>query len=227
MAKLLDFGLAKTAAEPAAAGDRRADRRARLGDGRGLTLGTVGYMSPEQVRGEPLDARTDLFSLGVVLYEMATGTAPFRGATSGAVLSEILTKAPTAPVRLNPDVPPELERIVNKLLEKERTLRYQSAAELRVDLERLKEQLAGRGRDLSRPRRGSSSRAPRVRKGIDAVVVLPFLNAGGDPDTEYLSDGLAESLTNRLAEFPRLRVIARATALPVQGRGRRSRARRP
>ena len=219
-AKLLDFGLAKALAPDDA--KATADETATRGPDPhattpGLLLGTVGYMSPEQVRGEPLDARTDLFSLGVVLYEMATGTAPFRGATSGAVLSEILTTAPTAPARLNPDLPPELERIVNTLLEKERTLRYQSAAELRADLERLKAQLAVGARDVLLPRPGSSSRAPRVRKGIDAVVVLPFLNAGGDPATEYLSDGLAESLTNRLAEFPRLRVIARATARRFKG----------
>ena len=138
VAKLLDFGIAKLATEQAAA--TAMVTATRVGSGP-VALGTVAYMSPEQVRGETLDARTDLFSLGVVLYELATGTQPFRGTTSGAVLGEILTKPPTAPLRLNAEVPPELDRIVNKLLEKDRELRYQSARDVRVDLERLRRTL--------------------------------------------------------------------------------------
>src|SRR6476620_5502725 len=138
--KILDFGLAKAMSGFAAVGASQEPTRsaeALLTDP-GSTVGTVSYMSPEQVSATPLDARTDLFSFGVVLYEMATGTRPFRGDSSALVFDAILNKSPVPTVRLNPDVPPELERIVDKCLEKDRTLRYQHAADTRADLQRLK-----------------------------------------------------------------------------------------
>jgi eukaryotic-like serine/threonine-protein kinase len=134
-AKVLDFGLAKVAKATGQAVDPAAMTELTSA---GRTLGTVAYMSPEQVRGKELDARTDLFSFGAVLYEMATGVMPFRGDASGVIAEAILNRAPVAPVRLNPEVPPKLEEIINKVLEKDRGLRYQTAAELRGDLKRLK-----------------------------------------------------------------------------------------
>ncbi len=141
-AKILDFGLAKLATAEAAtvtAGVTRTAVPARLTNA-GSAVGTIGYMSPEQARGEELDARTDLFSFGAMLYEMLTGRQPFAGSTSAVVFDAILNKEPASPVRLNPDVPPALEAIVNKLLEKDRSLRYQTASDLSADLRRLKRQ---------------------------------------------------------------------------------------
>ncbi len=207
-AKLLDFGLAKLAAKPPAA-SQAPTAAGEWMTGAGVALGTVGYMSPEQVRGEALDARTDLFSLGVVLYEMATGRAPFQGATAGAVLGDILYKAPAAPVRLNPELPTALERIVNKLLEKDRTLRYQSAANLGVDLQLLKrERESGRA---AAPGAAESSRIP-------SLAVLPFANLSADRENEYFSDGLAEDVINALTQVPGLRVMARTSAFAFRGK---------
>jgi len=203
-AKLLDFGIAKFVAEQT---DETIPTITLPNwvTAPGMAVGTVAYMSPEQVRGEPLDARTDLFSFGVVLYEMATGMKPFSGATSGAVCTEIQTKAPTAPVRLNPDIPGELERIINKALEKDARLRYQSAKDILVDLERLRRSLASGMPALGRPAEQAS------------IAVLPFENLSPDPDNAFFADGLTEELIADLSKVQSLRVISRTSAMMYKG----------
>src|SRR5580698_1666486 len=142
-AKILDFGLAKVTSGPGKLGEAGPTATSTVTLEEHLTspgqaLGTIAYMSPEQVRAKELDARTDLFSFGAVLYEMATGTLPFRGASSGVIFKTILDGTPTPAVRLNPDLPPKLEDIINKCLEKDRNLRYQHASDIRTDLQRLR-----------------------------------------------------------------------------------------
>src|ERR1700738_555109 len=151
-AKILDFGLAKVMVTASSSNNIAADgtQTGSIDEQHltspGTALGTVAYMSPEQVRGKELDARTDLFSFGAVLYEMTTGVLPFRGESSGVIFHEILERAPIPPIRMNPDLPAELERIINRALEKDRELRYQHAADMRSELLRLKRETETTGR---------------------------------------------------------------------------------
>jgi len=223
-AKILDFGLAKLAPKPRRVAEAVGGSELPTVSidpehltSAGVVMGTVAYMSPEQARGEEIDARTDLFSLGAVLYEMATGQLAFSRTTSALTFDAILHQEPTSPVRLNPECPPELERIINKALEKDRELRYQGAGELRADLKRLKRDSDSHGSWRHVGQTGAVTKAQRVRKAIDSLAVLPFSNMSGDPEAEYLSDGITESLINSISQLGKLRVVPRSRVFRYKG----------
>ena len=198
--KILDFGLAKMRTAGMSTDSGMATIEAPPGHltSPGTALGTGAYMSPEQARGEDVDARSDLFSLGVVLYEMATAALPFPGTTSAVIFDAILNRPPAVLDRVNPD----LARIIGKALEKDSGLRYQSAADLRSDLVRVKRD-SDSGRRAAVPAT-AAARSPRTRKGIESLAVLPLVTASGNDDAEYLSEGIAESLINSLSQIGRL-----------------------
>jgi serine/threonine protein kinase/tetratricopeptide (TPR) repeat protein len=289
-AKILDFGLAKVAPLGSSSSQiGSANTMSGTIDEQHLTspgtaVGTISYMSPEQVRAKELDARTDLFSFGAVLYEMATGMLPFRGESSGVIFNAILERAPISPIRLNPDLPSKFEDIITRALEKDRELRYQSAKEMRSELLRLKRDTeTGRaiaassgtvavaqesGAQAAQPPSPASVSSPAlapspssgavkvaeasaVGRGklwkivapvllvglfiamaaagiwywrskastsqIDSIAVLPFVNTSGDPNNDYLSDGISEGVMHSLSQLPQLRVMARTSSFHYRG----------
>src|SRR6202158_5214934 len=242
-AKVLDFGLAKLV--PKGVARAHVDSGGEVPDSTsivGIISGTPSYMSPEQVRGDNLDPRTDIFSLGLLLYEMATGRQAFSGGTGGMIIEAVLTRSPVPARSLNPDIPPRLEEIINKALHKDRDQRHQHAADIRTDLQRLERgtdsgwraaeedagsvlisttshlHSTGEQRARNSTAQTGALRPVRVSKIIDSLAVLPFENASRDPEHEYLSDGIAGSLINILATVPKLRVIAQSTVFRYRGR---------
>jgi TolB-like protein/tRNA A-37 threonylcarbamoyl transferase component Bud32/Tfp pilus assembly protein PilF len=249
-AKILDFGLAKLAVEPRRMGEAVGPTAAAtVGTAEdllttpGTALGTVAYMSPEQARGEELDPRTDLFSFGIVMYEMGTARQPFSGGTSAVVFDAILHGTPVSPLRLNPELPTEFERIINKALEKDRDVRYQHAADIRADLKRLKRDSSS-GATAIHPT-GVATAWWRKRSvaiaavfvllliagagvaryvwigrspAIGSVAVLPFSRSSSDPGTEFLQEGISEGITDALSRLPNLKVMASSSVFRYKGR---------
>ena len=248
--KILDFGLAKSIVQESVASQIAAQPTQSLAyvteehlTSPGTALGTVAYMSPEQVRGKALDGRTDLFSFGIVLYEMATGRLPFQGGSAGLILEAILNRDPVPPLRLNPAILPALQAVIHRALEKDSNLRYLHSADMRAELQRLKRDIestviaakeetesvpmpttshlssssSGKRKTRTSSAQTSALRPPRASKIIDSLAVLPFENAGGDPEHEYLSDGITGSLINILATLPKLRVMAQSTVFRYKG----------
>ena len=216
-AKILDFGLAKMgpsrAAEAAQPEEPTAVRPNELTSA-GTTLGTVSYMSPEQARGQLTDARTDLFSLGTVLYQMATGVLPFQGETSAVVFDAILNRDPLPLAQVNPALPLELGRILGRALEKDRNLRYQSATDLKTELLRLKRDSDSGGRrvaELHDSRPGGAAKTTEK-----SVAVLYFENLSGVKEDEYFRDGITEDIITELSKIRTLKIFPRPTILPYR-----------
>ena len=254
-AKLLDFGVAKLASRKGAAAGG-AEGQATLScagevTSPGTTMGTVAYMSPEQARGEAVDARADLFSFGAVLYEVVTGVLPFHADSTAEIINGILNRQPVPPVRLNPDVPEELERVIAKALEKDPALRYQGAAEMKADLKRLLRDTGSVSLD-AQPTPIDQHRFPRrlalgagvfalallvaiavwLRRtpapnpagaGPTRIAVLPFENLGTAEDA-YFADGMTEEVRTKLASLPQLEVIARSSVMAYKGSTKRPEA---
>jgi eukaryotic-like serine/threonine-protein kinase len=282
LVKVLDFGLAKLAEGSSPRPGAEAPTAAQVDTDPGTVIGTAQYMSPEQARGLKVDARTDVFSLGVVLYEMVAGRAPFEGATAAHLIISIVEKEPAPLSRYSPGIPAELQRIVTKALRKDRETRYQTIKDLLIDLKSLRDELEfeaklHRSEQPEVPSGGAVTTsggqagvaaggkpAPEIEKvavvrttssaeylvsevrrhrgatllvlailivagaallyfvrggkAIDSVAVLPFVNASADPDTEYLSDGITESLINSLSQLSRIKVIARGSVFRYKGR---------
>ncbi len=221
-AKILDFGLAKltVAHQPAAESVGATAMRTAANvlhnehlTSPGSSMGTVAYMSPEQARGEELDARSDLFSLGVVLYEMATGSVPFSGATSAVIFDGILHSEVTPATKLNPRLPSALENIFGKALEKDPDLRYQTSAELRADLKRLKRDLDSSRRPAAEKIEASNGPAAGAVPAKKSVAVLYFENQSGAKEDEYLRDGITEDVITELSKIRDLNTFSRPTVL--------------
>jgi len=249
-AKILDFGLAKVAPAFASAGELEATAQSTVTlehhlTSPGTAVGTITYMSPEQARAKELDARTDLFSLGAVLYEMASGQLPFNGESTAVIFEAILNRTPVILQQLNRDVPADFQRIVNKCLEKDRNLRYQHASEIRADLQRVKRDTES-GKLVSRGGEpGVSLRSHRLlwtvvamavlvggsllgwrllhsrnsdAPPIHSIAVLPFANATKDPEMDYFGEGVSEEVTNSLSRLANLQVMARSTVAHYKAR---------
>ena len=211
-AKILDFGLAKIDRQKPTAESMMPT--ARLDDltSAGSTIGTVNYMSPEQARGEITDARTDLFSFGTVLYQMATGVLPFQGETSAVTFDNILNRDPKPITEVNPMLPPDLWRIISQALEKDRDLRYQSATDIKTALKRLKRDLDS-GRHSGEVSTSSSIHRTATPVHEHSIAVLYFENLSGMKEDEYLRDGITEDITTELSKIKRLKTFSRAMVL--------------